>query len=411
MNQSLLKTLIKGPHAFIAAQQVSEKELYYEEKSHFLVGQAIDCYLTQGEEEFNNQYHIADNNCKPKSDTIKSMIKYAFDKFLPYLLHEGLIEKLPTKEAIPQILHCERWNELLYEACNEAEYYMNRKKPTWEEDNRSEAIKKDKMVDYVYDLFKSLGKQILTDEENTLISSIIMSFTTHPNTKDYFNPDLEDDIHIYFQLPIYFTYNNREAIVKSNLAGNRLYKIGSEKEDSSDLEEEFEVDCKMLLDILIVNYTQSIIIPVDVKTTMYEPYNFLYAFKERRYDIQGAYYTYGLLKTLVQRNWNDFYIKDFEFLVESNNPAIVGNPLVHVMGNSTMEMGFYGRPEGDMFLTIQKRLSNYCDTSVHYGEVKGIKQLFEDYKFYTNNGFTRRREINDNGKFRMEWSKIYPFTT
>lgn len=421
MNQSLLKQLIKGPRAFTAAQAIPEKELYYEEKAHFMIGQAIDCYITQGEEEFSKIYYKADSNCKPKSDKIKSIIKQAFDRFALYVIEEDLITGIPSKETVADLLTIDTWNQYVWEACESDQFYMNRSKPSWQytndkgqlvEDGRLKTVRDDKMVDYVHDLFKSLGKQILSEDESVLVGAIIMSLTTHPNTCEYINPtNLEDDdIDIYFQLPIFFDYSNHEVLV-----GQTNYRIGYENPEEAP--EEIVNSCKLLLDMLIVNNTRQTIQPIDIKTTMYEPYNFLFVVKDRRYDIQGVHYTYGINKEIQTRKkevssdelaWKGYTQLPFKFIVESNQLQFVGNPLIFTMGESMYTTGFYGRPGGNTFIQTMNKLHDNTDMANYYGEIKGVKQLFEDYNYYIVNSFTKRREIAECGEFIMEWSKSNP---
>jgi hypothetical protein len=373
MNQSLLKKLISGPLSFTAAKQEPEKKLYYEEKGHFIVGGAVDCNLTQGEEAFKTEYHLTEETLKKPSDVIMSIINMAFDEFLP-ILNKG---EMNTNEFFNAINSHDIWNSLLHNACNNHNYYMNRKKETWQEDGRIDTVKKTNYDTYLKSLIDAIGKQILSGEETHIVNSMIMSFKTHPNTAKYFDENLynNNDIDIYYQLPIYFEF--------------------------------FNVDCKALLDLTIVNHKDKTIRPLDIKTTRFEPYYFLSALKEGRYDIQAVFYRAALLSlTKIGGKLEGYVVLPFQFLVETTTSAMIGTPLVFTCSDDILSVGYNGIPK--MYNFLQSQETNPIGNTITYKETKGLRQLFDDYQYYEAFGYEKRREVRRNGEFLLKWHEIEP---
>jgi hypothetical protein len=73
VNQSYLKNLIKG----VDHLGKDEKTMYYEEKGHFIIGSAVDVWLTQGVANYNAQYFTAGE--KKPSPTMMSITQMIFD--------------------------------------------------------------------------------------------------------------------------------------------------------------------------------------------------------------------------------------------------------------------------------------------------------------------------------------------
>lgn len=384
LNQSLLKQLIKGPQAFIAATQEPEQKLYYEEKGHFIIGGAVDCNLTMVDGIFEETYHFPEENTKKPSDKVMSIINMAFDLFkgtyydilVESIMEEDSItkEEVDVNRIVEIMNNSNSWNTLLYESANSHEYFMNRKKPIWQEDNRLNTIKEGNYSTYLISLINAIGKQIVDTEEAAIINGIIMSLTTHPNTAKYFTNTTPEGIDRIYQMPIYFTY--------------------------------MDEDRKCLLDLVEINHNDKTIQPLDIKTTSYEPYNFLYALKDRKYDIQAADYSNGLETIKESLGYSDYTVLPFKFLVETTNPAMIGNPLVFTCGKSILEIGMNGKPDMSNFLSCQH--PNPIGNEIVYKGDKGINQLIEDYKWYKEHGFNRRKEVQECGEFTMEWHKIFP---
>ena len=350
ISQSQLKLLL-GPDPSIF-NTIQEPDLYFEEKKHFIIGNGVDMQLTRPIEEFNQKFHISNLQNKP-SDTIKSIVNQVYDR---------------VKEIYPNIETIQNYNNTILDSCNDHNY-----QPNWKTETRIAKIVE--AWEYWEDLKAAEGKVVLSQEENDLISQIVMSIRTASNTSKYF--ETNKDIEIFDQLAIYFPYNN--------------------------------VDCKALLDRVIVDHKNKTIQPIDFKTMGDQTLYFPKSLRQRRYDIQAAFYTEAL-KYFIERDdktLQDYKILPFKFIVESTvNP---GNPLVFTCSKELLRIGQFGTPKTSIYGKIDSpgydHMSGY--KSLVTNEVKGFHQLIEDYKWYMENEFEKNRKIVEaQGEFQLDWNGI-----
>ena len=342
ISQSQLKLLL-GPDPSLF-NTVREPELYFEEKKHFIIGDAVDCQLTRPIEEFNNKFHVSTLQNKP-SDTIKSIINQVFDH----------VKEIHGRE----ILTIDRYPNAILDSCNDHEYQSR-----WNDQTRINKVVE--AYEYWEDLKQAEGKQVLSEEENNLVSTIVMSIRTNPITAPYFKED--KDIEIRYQVAITFTL--------------------------------LEVECKALLDMIIINHEKKTVQPIDIKTMGDQTIYFPKSLRQRRYDIQAAFYTRALLSRVEFQNYE---ILPFKFIVESTIKP--GNPLVFKCDKTLLEIGKLGRSA--------IRLSGISETRLvdtYYGRVepiKGFMELLEDYKWYMEHGFETPRVIMAReGELDINWNGI-----
>lgn len=338
LSQSKLKLLISDPSRFIT---VEEPELYFEEKKHFIVGSAVDFCLTQPHREFEEEYHVSNLENKP-SDTIKSIVNQVFDKV--------------TEQEEQINLTLFSYEEVILECCNEHGYQSR-----WNDETRINKVCE--AWEYWEDLIDSRGKQVLSQEEKDLIDTIVMSIRTCEATSKYFNKQ-----GVSYQVPIYFEY--------------------------------MDVDCKALLDMIIIDEENKSIQPIDIKTMGDKVIYFPQSLRKRRYDIQAAFYVEGL-KYL----YPEYKILPFKFIVESTVDP--GNPLVFTCDETLLNIGKHGRGvvylEGDIYEDREVITTYYHRTE----EIKGFSQLVELYKYYTENGFDKDQIVRENNsELNIDWSGI-----
>ena len=344
ISQSQLKLLL-GPNPSIF-NTIKEPDLYFEEKKHFLIGNGVDIQLTQSLKAFNEKFHVSNIQNKP-SDTIKSIVNQVYDlvkEEVGSLADKGLLRDHTSK---------------IIDSCNDHNY-----QPNWKTETR--VAKVGESWEYWEDLKAAEGKQVLSQEENDLISQIVMSIITNPTTSKYF--ETSKDVEILDQLAIYFSY--------------------------------CDIDCKALLDRIIVDHKNKTIQPIDFKTMGDQTIYFPKSLRQRRYDIQAAFYTEALKSKKV---YETYEILPFKFIVESTtNP---GNPLVFTCDEELLKIGKFGRESFRL-----KGVSSIKLIDMYYGktdEVKGFNQLIEDYKWYLENGFEKKREIVEaQGEFQINWNGI-----
>lgn len=285
VSQSQLKLLLAGVEAF---NNVQAEEKYYSEKEHFIIGSGVDCYLTQGEQEYNNLYYISSLENKPTS-TIMSIIKEAYDLFMQETIEISDIESEQVKSFIMQ-------------AINNQEYQVK-----WKDETRlSKVIEFGR--DYWQDLIECGDRQILSLQQHDHILLIAQNILSHPYTEQYFKDG--ENVDIYFQQAILFEYKG--------------------------------VKCKALLDMVIIDHFNKTIQGIDIKTMGDYISNFPISFNRRRYDFQAAFYTEAL-NYQKQNSKADYKILPFKFIVESTiNPK---TPVVFTCSESILFKGKYGIPE------------------------------------------------------------------
>ena len=345
ISQSKLKLLLSNPRLF---NTVEEPEMYFEEKKHFVIGSAVDCLLTQSQEVFNSTYHISNVQNKP-SDTIKSIINQVFDT----------VKELQETRS-NYIASITDYSSLILKACNSHEYQSR-----WNDQTRINKVCE--AWEYWEDLKQAIGKQVLSQEENDLISQIVMSIRTNPATSKYFNPK-SMHVEIIFQMPIEFTYE--------------------------------DVECKALLDMVIIDHKNKTIQPIDIKTMGDYTINFPKSLRQRRYDIQAAFYTEALKSKQV---YETYEILPFKFIVESTIEP--GTPLVFTCSDNLLQIGKYGRLPYK--LCDKPYVSSEYITYMKFDEIKGFHQLIDDYKWYLENGFEKSRKVVEaQDEFNLDWEGI-----
>lgn len=341
ISQSQLKLLL-GPDPSIF-NTIQEPDLYFEEKKHFIIGDGVDMQLTRPIEEFNQKFHISNLQNKP-SDTIKSIVNQVYDH---------------VKEIYPNIETIQNYNNAILDSCNDHNY-----QPNWKDSTR--VAKVVEAWEYWEDLKQAEGKVVLSQEENDLISQIVMSIRTNPTTSKYF--ETSKDVEILDQLAIYFSY--------------------------------CDIDCKALLDRVIVDHKNKTIQPIDFKTMGDQTIYFPKSLRQRRYDIQAAFYTEALKS---KKEYETYEILPFKFIVESTvNP---GNPLVFTCSSELLDIGKNGRQPYK--LCDKPYISTEYITYMKFDEIKGFHQLIEDYKWYMEKDFETKREIVESqGEFQLDWNGI-----
>ena len=341
LSQSHLKLLL-GPDPSIF-NTIQEPDLYFEEKKHFMIGDGVDMQLTRPIEEFSQKFHISNLQNKP-SDTIKSIVNQVYDH----------VKEIHGRE----IQTIDRYSNAILDACNDHNYQSK-----WLDNTRIAKVVE--AWEYWEDLKAAEGKVVLSQEENDLISQIVMSIRTNSTTSKYFEKN-NSSVEILDQFSIYFTYEG--------------------------------IECKALLDRIIIDHKNMTIQPIDFKTMGDQTLYFPKSLRQRRYDIQAAFYTEAL-----KSKYSAYEILPFKFIVESTtNP---GNPLVFTCNQELLEIGKSGRNAYN--LCDKAYVSDEYTVYMKFDKIKGFHQLIEDYKWYMENGFSVNREIaQSQGEFYLSWNGI-----
>lgn len=339
---------------------------------HFLIGSAVDCILTSSREQFNTEYYTSEVEKLP-SDAIIEILKKTHAELL--LDYAEQMEVITTQEETGEVISfadyvgkLEDHTTYLLDAAEQAQW-----QPRWGAEAKVKNLLEAGSA-YFEDLCKSFGRKVISKTQAELIDSIVLSLETNPRTSNYFDrqriAELEN-ITVYYQFPIYFTYRG--------------------------------VDCKALLDmVIVVRDVEGKIIRVqgvDLKTMNGNTYYFPNSIKARRYDIQAAWYTMALIEYFALE-LNPTVVSPFKFVVEST--SFQGKPLVFEVDASLLKMGKQGRKTISL-LEVDDFVGDMNAVIQH--EIKGYEQLLDMYIYHTENGFIER-EIQEAGlePLKVDWN-------
>lgn len=354
MNQSRLKLLAKGVNVFNATQDETDAEvMFYEEKTHFILGHAAELKLQNGVEEFNNTYHMS--NVKKPSDTLMSIAQQVFD------IQSRTKEPDESFQLLNGGDNIDTTADAIEHTIIDAISFHNYQ-PNWKMDTKVAKIITE-CNNYYNDLIASYGKQILDLNEISVINAIVQSLQENERTSLFFHDFREGSpIDYYYQLPIYFIY------------------LG--------------VEFKILIDILEVNHALRTLRVIDIKTLGDYCINFPKSVRQFRYDFQVAFYTLGVNKWKKTNSLQDYKILNPAFIVETTKPGKQGNPLIFECSESLLDIALYGRR--------LYQLSQHTDhdgatreTPIQTNKIYGIMEIVNLYKWHLENGFEVDKPVRE----------------
>lgn len=316
LSQSQLKALMTGLGTY------KTKDPDCEDDEHFILGSAVDCLLLTPTL-FDKEYYISPFENKP-SDKVMSILRNVYVK----KVNENLADN----------------RHLIWEACNVKEYYPNRAKSLLDDKRPDDIIKKG--LYYWNDLIKSNNRTIISSKELEIINSCTNSLLTNTFTSKYFEES--DNTHHIAQLPVYFSYK--------------------------------EIDCKALIDLIIIDHSLKTIQPIDIKTIGESTKAFPKNVKRFRYDIQAAWYTIALKSLekvkigLIDIDISDYKILPFKFIVESTQ--IQGYPLVYTLSDRDLQIAISGVEYKQKVYNLDSGVKGPIEM------IKGIDQGIELYKWH-----------------------------
>ena len=352
LSQSKLKLLLGNPRAFL---ETKDSDLFFEEKKHFVIGSAVDTYLTSVVD-FNEKYYISHLSEKP-SDVVKSIL---------YEVYSKVKDKISEYSAYKDL---ELLKQEIFDSCESHNYYKNLKQET-----RINKILE--FSSYWEEIVNSENKTILSQEEAEIVSNIVRKIYSNKYTSKYFK-DNSEDITILRQLPIEFELR--------------------------------DIECKALLDIVYIDHKNKTITPIDLKTMGESVKNFPESLRKRRYDIQLSWYAEALYQWKETNVFKDYEILDFKFVVASTIEE--EEPIVFTCDKTLLYIGKFGRDiiyQSGTFISEDGE----GEKDVYYNrlnKIKGFEDLLDDYLYYMENGFNQDRFIRENeDNLRLDWSGIIP---
>lgn len=223
-------------------------------------GSAVDSIITGGEDEFNSRFMVAEFPSIP--DSIVTIVKYLFDT---YHSNYRILENIHDKEVI--------------EAAAQFNYQNN-----WKPETRAKVIK-EKGSTYYRLLYLSKDKTIIDTATNLDIRKTVDVLRNSPTTRWYFaasNPF--ENIERLYQLKFKATLNG--------------------------------INYRCMADLLVVDYDEKEIIPVDLKTSGKPEWDFYKSFVDWRYDIQARLY-WRIIRYNLDKDpyFKDFKLLDYRFIV------------------------------------------------------------------------------------------------
>ena len=233
------------------------------ETPSLLLGSIVDTIITDGEDEFNNRFIVAEYPSIP--DSIIQIIKELFNTYKDTCSNINLI----SNDAIINIA---------------AQYnYQN----NWKPETRAKVIK-EKGFEYYNLLFISQDKTLVSQDMYNDALRMVDALRTSEATKWYFadNNPFEPEIERYYQLKFKATLHN--------------------------------VDYRIMTDLIICDHKNKELILCDLKTSGHEEYSFASSFLTWNYSYQARLYA----RVIAENIKKDPYFKDFKL---SNYRFIVVN--------------------------------------------------------------------------------------
>lgn len=365
VSQSELKGLLGGKAKYLARKQrlMEEPDLYYEEPADCLIiGSGVDCIITQGEDMFNQKFHITTITKKP-SDTIISILRH---------LHDTIKESLPEDGTIPTLA------DLREQLLASAEFHGYQ--PNYGADAKMKALATTDNLMYWTDIIVSTGKQVITLEEHAKMKDAVARIKRHfpeffEDTNELLLASTGRDVNVFFQVPVYGSYRGTEI--------------------------------KGLIDAIVIE--DGVASVYDFKTTSESMINFPSQVRKFRYDIQMAFYdkliTVGQFASFTEHlSGLSENVENFILLVVSVGYNEI--PISFVISENLLLMGKLGRPEltipaipsGDESLDDEDGIDRTSITYYTISKVKGYHQLMSAYLEI------QQGDTEDNFSHLLEWN-------
>lgn len=245
-----------------------------------LEGSMVDCLITGSVEEFNELYYIA--TFPSIGDKEKQIADNLFDK---YHASCEIFSYIPA--------------DAILAAVNEFEFQKN-----WRDETRVRVLSE--RVAMYYNLKVQAGDKTVVDKPTyDKVYNMVLALKTSPATQGYFaDNDPMSPIRRYYQLKF-----------KARFYG---------------------IDYRVMADLIIVDYEDKKIIPIDLKTSSSKEWDFQHSFEKWMYMIQARLY-WAVIKAnlMLDPYFKDFTLEDYRFIVinkDSLTPLVWEFPLTQSSG-------------------------------------------------------------------------------
>jgi len=225
-------------------------------------GSAVDAIITGGDTEFQSRFIVAE--LPAISDKAARIIKELF---------------------ADNHITCRTFNDLsdikVLEAIEKYEYWNNCKAET-----KLKKLKDEGASEYYDLLHLAENKTLISSSMYSEVLASVRALKESEATKTYFAPDdpFDDSLERLYQLKFKATLNG--------------------------------INYRCMSDLLIVNYTDKIIYPVDLKTSSHAEWDFFKSFIQWDYQIQARLY-WRIIRDNLNRDsyFKDFTLDDYRFIV------------------------------------------------------------------------------------------------
>lgn len=299
------------------------------ETPSLLFGSMVDTLLTDGQEEFDRRFEVAQF-----PDIPDSIIKIVKDVFREFSLTHKRLEDIPDSEIIFRAIS--------------ANYQSN-----WKPETRAKVIK-EKGSNYYQLLYLSTNKTLVNQNDYQDACECVDILRSHEYTKKYFEPNnpFNTDIEKFYQLKF-----------KGDWEG---------------------IPLRGMMDLIIVDHKNKLIIPCDLKTSGKKEWNFFKSFIEFEYWIQAQLYWYLINQNISQDPfYKDYKLLNFRFIVINRYNKM---PLVWEYNDTQTIVDLYYGKNKQIFCrnwrNILEELDYYLTNKPSYPI--GIKEVNDIIKYLNN---------------------------
>lgn len=294
------------------------------ETPSLVFGSMVDTLLTDGQEEFDKRFVVADF-----PDTPESIIKIVKDIFRGFSLTHRTLESVPDVEVIHRAASFN--------------YQSN-----WKPETRAKVIK-EKGSQYYTLLHLATDKVLVSQKDYQDAIDCVSTLRNNSMSRYYFeaNNPFNKDVERFYQLKFKGSWN--------------------------------DIPIRCMADLLIVRHDTKEIIPCDLKTSSKKEWKFYKSFIDWNYWIQAQLYWFIIRQNLDKDEfYKDYKLANYRFIVINRNSKV---PLVWEYPDTRATIDLtYGRGEQyvcrnwrSIITELHHYLTNNCEYPVGITELNNIR--------------------------------------
>lgn len=222
-------------------------------------GSAVDALITGGQEEFDKNFMVAE--FPALKDSIRSIVNVLFEN---YSQNYKSLNEIPDSIIIDQTV---------IDA-----YQLN-----WKPETRAKVIK-EQGSEYYSLLYLAGDRTVIDTALKEQIDNAVTALKISPSTATLFAENTTSDVIRAYQLKF-----------KANF---------------------YDIDYRCMADLLITDYVNKVVYPIDLKTSSHAEWDFYESFIQWRYDIQARLY-WRIIRANMDRDpvFKEYKLADYTFVV------------------------------------------------------------------------------------------------